>query len=1164
MEIPPPDRGGGDGFRGQAPKFNGRKGEPYSRWKRLYHEFLLAQQSRREWDAAEQWRHLPYGMAYGTPACYEFEAQQPRLVEQATATVSAGEGQPPLAVFDAPLALQLAWQWLDEQYGVPDAQELLEFTQMRRDLRDPAHQSVSGWGACVMGKFLPLKNRALATLSQANKVFLDGLEEALRQDPHLSTFIVDNPLNTCELSELVARAEKTAQGRAGYAALASQGARKPNALDISQLNDAAKRKMLRQLAAETGQAVVPAGQLAPAPQPGQRGKWCDYHRNATHNTADCRALQQQQQQQLHAQAPGLTAAAGQLAPHPGAGPPRPRPTSAQPVPQCSFCGKTRHTEERCWAKHPELAPAWHTQASGAAAAAHAAHQLQGQVAGLHQQLTAMQLQLSQAMAARTPSPTYVGGTKPGNAGGHSGGPPDPWAADHSAHTAWLGLAARQELPQSFKVLPPQPRTHGTPALSCEPAQALRGPARKQRAEYLQTLKQGMRELSTKQEHLTLLLHELLAQEAELEAPPQAGTCAPAAPGAGTLTAAPERAPLTAAGQQRARAPELTGSATIPPSRDLQVHLVAQGEQDRRVEDYNVLETALWYLETGTPAKEGLSVYDGERRLTVANPMVDTGANCIIANAEWCEREGLAFAHSDTPLDGALGQSTAMGTLLTPLTLALGVGTPHETRITVGGKHGLPVLISSGTGHVYDLLLGNAFTHRVGGGVDLFTREFTFRPHLQTGGNAQVKVALPLRPHALRAKGQYSTPSPAAHAAGNLIACSAHLPQPSGSEEAAGEEPSNNEPGKKAPTSDATAAGRAPAWGGTHTRRARKPARSRRGLLLAALLLTVQGVVAVAGGVDPGWAAAERRERLPPNQTPCPVWPAALTAAGLPSPTCLVQSSMPAGVQADVAGDGYTTDEEFGWVWGNHPETSAQQRATLRRAVAECNASFAYSVTDLPGYSGGVGPYRIELDTDEELIDSPRRYSKAEREVIDSKCEELLQAGLIQPQLLTRYAACPVVVAKKDASGAWSDARFSQAAARPHACPHLLRGSGRWPAPPRLASYERAARTRALDAIVASPWFTVLDLALPLAVHFARSVACVHVPGHYVTDAHPNRAAYLQTLMAAGRLHILWNLPKGPSGRRCGWLLVFASNELHERLIRPECRLAAPFSLAPRV
>ena len=101
----------------------------------------------------------------------------------------------------------------------------------------------------------------------------------------------------------------------------------------------------------------------------------------------------------------------------------------------------------------------------------------------------------------------------------------------------------------------------------------------------------------------------------------------------------------------------------------------------------------------------------------------------------------------------------------------------------------------------------------------------------------------------------------------------------------------------------------------------------------------------------------------------------------------------------------------------------------------------------------------------------------------------------------------------------------------------------------------------VDAIVTSPWFTVLDLALPLAAAHARTVACVHVPGHYVTDAHPNRVAYLLSLMQAGRLHILWNLPKGPSGRRCGWLIVFTNSWMRDKLIRPERRLTAPFSFA---
>jgi hypothetical protein len=89
-------------------------------------------------------------------------------------------------------------------------------------------------------------------------------------------------------------------------------------------------------------------------------------------------------------------------------------------------------------------------------------------------------------------------------------------------------------------------------------------------------------------------------------------------------------------------------------------------------------------------------------------------------------------------------------------------------------------------------------------------------------------------------------------------------------------------------------------------------------------------------------------------------------------------------------------------------------------------------------------------------------------------------------------------------------------------------------------YLRVAQRVSIGAVVTSPWFAVLDLALPLAASAAQSVACVHAPGHYLTDAHPSRVAYLRRLMQENRIHFLWNLPKGPSGRRCCWILIFAS------------------------
>lgn len=47
----------------------------------------------------------------------------------------------------------------------------------------------------------------------------------------------------------------------------------------------------------------------------------------------------------------------------------------------------------------------------------------------------------------------------------------------------------------------------------------------------------------------------------------------------------------------------------------------------------------------------------------------------------------------------------------------------------------------------------------------------------------------------------------------------------------------------------------------------------------------------------------------------------------------------------------------------------------------------------------------------------------EKDIINEKCTELFEAGLIEPCTDTTYAANPTIAAKKDASGAWTDKRF---------------------------------------------------------------------------------------------------------------------------------------------
>ena len=89
----------------------------------------------------------------------------------------------------------------------------------------------------------------------------------------------------------------------------------------------------------------------------------------------------------------------------------------------------------------------------------------------------------------------------------------------------------------------------------------------------------------------------------------------------------------------------------------------------------------------------------------------------------------------------------------------------------------------------------------------------------------------------------------------------------------------------------------------------------------------------------------------------------------------------------------------------------------------------------------------------------------------------------------------------------------------------------------------------IDALVFSPWFTYLDLAVPLAMLFAARVVCVHVPGHFVTSPHPARLAWLRELQLRRRLRVVVGLPRGPTGRRCLWLCIFASPLLAESMMR---------------
>ena len=110
-------------------------------------------------------------------------------------------------------------------------------------------------------------------------------------------------------------------------------------------------------------------------------------------------------------------------------------------------------------------------------------------------------------------------------------------------------------------------------------------------------------------------------------------------------------------------------------------------------------------------------------------------------------------------------------------------------------------------------------------------------------------------------------------------------------------------------------------------------------------------------------------------------------------------------------------------------------------------------------------------------------------------------------------------------------------------------------------YKFLAGVKGVVSFITSPPFGVLDLAVPLLERFATHVAAIHVPSHYIFDAHPRRAAYLSRLQDVGRLFLLAGLERGPIDRRCLWMLVFPEKSHLDRLV---ARLGAKTSAVPLI
>jgi hypothetical protein len=97
-------------------------------------------------------------------------------------------------------------------------------------------------------------------------------------------------------------------------------------------------------------------------------------------------------------------------------------------------------------------------------------------------------------------------------------------------------------------------------------------------------------------------------------------------------------------------------------------------------------------------------------------------------------------------------------------------------------------------------------------------------------------------------------------------------------------------------------------------------------------------------------------------------------------------------------------------------------------------------------------------------------------------------------------------------------------------------------------YEQLQRVHGhFDVIITSPWFRMLDLAIPVMYAHVRHALFVHVPHYYMGNMPTQRREWFAQL--GGLVHVISNLPVGPLGRRCEWLCLFTNMRSRRTILR---------------
>src|SRR5450759_5583949 len=111
-----------------------------------------------------------------------------------------------------------------------------------------------------------------------------------------------------------------------------------------------------------------------------------------------------------------------------------------------------------------------------------------------------------------------------------------------------------------------------------------------------------------------------------------------------------------------------------------------------------------------------------------------------------------------------------------------------------------------------------------------------------------------------------------------------------------------------------------------------------------------------------------------------------------------------------------------WEPDTGPKFTGAERRRERQFLRSYNDYFAFSMADL-GRLKGPG-IRIDLAIDAPIFRWPYRYSYMERALIQSRCQDILGAGLVEKSY-GEYASTTMMPAKKDIHGNYTDRRMCE-------------------------------------------------------------------------------------------------------------------------------------------